>query len=47
MSRLRIEIKVSQRAENEEGATQALKIALEIGCYNAQKVVSGKIDGAL
>ena len=42
MSRLRIEIKVSQRAENEEGATQALKI----GCYNAQKVVSGKIDGA-
>jgi hypothetical protein len=42
MSRLRIEMKVSQRAENEEGATQAL----EIGCYNAQKVVSGKIDGA-
>ena len=40
-------MKVSQRAENEEGATQALKIALTIGCYNAQKVVSGKIDGAL
>src|SRR5579863_4199291 len=43
MSRLPIEMEFSQRAENEEGATQALKI----GCYNAQKVVSGKIDGAL